>query len=111
MLLAIVVVDLFGLGVLGLFGFWRIVRKLDALHRRGVRLDRGLRRANRRAVRTERSVRDLVRLARAQQFIADQTRMKLIDFVDGPVSQRHPLLPGGRDAASGGAPRGGSCLD
>ena len=101
MLLAIVVVDLFGLGVLGLFGFWRIARRLDALHRRGIRLDRGLRRANRRAVRMERSVRDLVRLARAQQFIADQTRMKLNDFVDGPVSQRIPTW--GSDDARGGS--------
>lgn len=108
MLLAIVVLYLFGLGVLGLFGFWRLGRNLDALHRRGVRLARGLRRANRRAVRMERTVRELTRLARAQRAVADQTRAKLIDFVDGPVSQRSPLLPGGRD---GRAPLGRGCLD
>ncbi|MEZ4313930.1 MAG: hypothetical protein R3F14_38400 [Polyangiaceae bacterium] len=93
MLLALVGVSLSGLGVLGLFGFWRLKRHLEAADRRSVRQGRLLRRANRRAVHVERQTRELLRLVRAERDASADSRAKLVDFIDGPPSQRTPVLP------------------
>ncbi|MEZ4297823.1 MAG: hypothetical protein R3B70_22900 [Polyangiaceae bacterium] len=93
MLLALVGVSLFGFGLLGLFGFWRLKRHLEAADRRAVRQGRLLRRSHRRAVRAERQTRELLRLARAERDASATSRAKLVDFIDGPPSQRTPVLP------------------
>lgn len=111
MLLAIVVVYLFGLGALIVLGAWRILRRLDALTLRAVRLARPLRRTTRRIARMERTLGELVRLARHERALADRTRTKLVEFIDGPVSQRRPALPGMRAGAHADAPSGSDCLD
>jgi hypothetical protein len=96
MQLAIVVVYLFSSGLLGLFVSWRIDRNLRAASVAHQLNARRLSRANRRILSLARSVRELSRLVRAERIVADQTRAKFVDFIDGPVSQRTPQLPGPR---------------
>lgn len=91
---ALLALHLFGMGVLGVFAFWRyqrdqraatIQRRLHARRLAGMR---------RRLAHVAKHSHALARAVQAQHAIADRTRARLEDFIDGPVSQRNPRSAG-----------------
>lgn len=89
-LTAIVLVYLFGLGVLVLFGLWRLGRDARQAAIRHELQARRLARTIRRVVRLTRAVHALTNLTREERALSALNRAKVADFIDGPPSLRRP---------------------
>lgn len=96
---ALLALHLFGMGVLGVFAFWRYQRdqRAAAIQRR--LHARRLAGTRRRLAHVTKDIHALARAVRLQNTIADRTRARLEGFIDGPVSQRSPKLIGGSPGA------------
>lgn len=108
MLTAVVVVYLFGLGPLVLVGLWRIEREARRAGAQRQLQARRIVRVTRRVVHLSKTVRKLTSLVRTERSNAEQSRVKLTDFIDGPPSVRRPELSAARPSTSRPPPRDGT---